>query len=64
MPYCTIEEAWGNSFGKKPKKIKKYKIEENEMANNTMSPLLAEYPSNQETLFKKSAQTKKIKPYK
>ena len=62
MPYCTIEEAWGNSFGKKPKKIKKYKIEENEMANNTMSPLLAEYPSNQETLFKKSAQTKKIKP--
>ncbi len=63
MPYCTIQEAWGNSFGKKPKKIKKYKIEENEMANNTMSPLLADYPGSQETLFKKkSAQAKNIKP--
>ena len=56
MPYCSIEEAWGSSFGKKPAKTKKYKIEADELAYNSMTPKLAEYPNHNEKLFEKSSE--------
>lgn len=44
MPYCSIQEAWGNNFGKPQKKVKKFKIEQNELANCQQSNKYAEYP--------------------
>lgn len=54
MPYCTIEEAWGQSFGKKKHKAKTFKIEEDKLAHDVQTPLLASYPNNNVKLLKVS----------